>query len=102
MRRQILALSLLLLAAAPAAAQTPDAAPAPSVEQTEANQAEVPTYQEPSGTSGLPARAAPPRTLRAYWHLFGAFAITWILLFGYALSVGSRMARLDEEVRRLR
>lgn len=50
---------------------------------------------------GLPQRAAPPRTLRAYWHVFIAFAIVWALLFGYALSVGRRFGRLEDEVRRL-
>lgn len=58
---------------------------------------------EPLGpyAGGLPERAAPPRTLRAHWHVFGAFAIVWLLLFGYALSVGRRFGRLEDEVRRL-
>ena len=58
---------------------------------------------EPLGpyTGGLPERAAPPRTLRAHWHVFVAFAIVWLLLFGYALSVGRRFGRLEDEVRRL-
>lgn len=43
-------------------------------------------------TGSLPA---PPRTLRAYWHLFIAFALTWLLLFGYVLSLGVRFQRLD-------
>lgn len=51
--------------------------------------------------AGLPGRAAPPRTLRAHWHVFVAFAIVWILLFGYALSIGRRFGRLEAEVRRL-
>lgn len=51
--------------------------------------------------AGLPERAAPPRTLRAHWHVFVAFAIVWILLFGYALSIGRRFGRLEAEVRRL-
>lgn len=50
---------------------------------------------------GLPERAAPPRTLRAHWHVFVAFAIVWALLFGYALSIGRRFGRLEDEVRRL-
>lgn len=51
---------------------------------------------------GVPERAAPPRTLRAHWHVFIAFAVLWVLLFGYAISVGRRFGRLEDEVRRLR
>jgi len=53
-------------------------------------------------TSGLPQRDVPARTMRAYWHVFIAFAITWLLLFGFALSMGRRFGQLEEEVRRLR
>lgn len=53
-------------------------------------------------TTGLPERTPPPATLRAYWHLFLAFAAAWLLLFGYALSIGRRFRALEEEVRRLR
>jgi CcmD family protein len=49
-----------------------------------------------------PAAAQPPRTLRAYWHLFIAFAVTWLLLFGYTLTVGRRWARLERELQELR
>lgn len=51
--------------------------------------------------SGLPQRDPPARTMRAYWHVFIAFAVTWILLFGFALSLGRRFGRLEEEVQRL-
>jgi CcmD family protein len=51
---------------------------------------------------GVPsAPGQPPRTLRAYWHLFIAFAVTWLLLFGYMITVGRRWARLEREVRDL-
>ncbi|MQA90015.1 MAG: CcmD family protein [Gemmatimonas sp.] len=43
-----------------------------------------------------------PRSTRPYWHVFLAFAAVWLLLFGYALTVGRRFGRLEEEVRRLR
>lgn len=60
--------------------------------------------QDPAGpyAGGVPERAAPPRTLRAHWHVFVAFAIVWALLFGYAVSVGRRFGRLEDEVRRLK
>jgi CcmD family protein len=59
----------------------------------EGNAAVVPAVP-PTGVE----RAAPPRTLRAYWHVFIAFALAWVLLFGYALSLGRRFARLEREV----
>jgi CcmD family protein len=43
-------------------------------------------------------RGQPPRTLRAYWHVFIAFAVTWLLLFGYALSLGRRWAALERQL----
>jgi CcmD family protein len=46
--------------------------------------------------------AAPPRTLRAYWHVFIAFALAWALLFGYTISLGRRFRRVEDEVDRLR
>lgn len=54
------------------------------------------------GAGGLPERSAPPRTLRAHWHVYIAFAITWALLFGFVLSLGRRFGRLEDEIRRLR
>ena len=66
----------------PAAAQVVTEAPAPAMT----------AGQEPER---LPAREAPPRTLRAYWHVFIAFAVTWLLLFGYVLWLGRRVSRLD-------
>ena len=51
----------------------------------------------------LPGDAqAPPRTLRAYWHVFAAFTIAWLLLFGYAVSLGRRFRALEREVDSLR
>ncbi len=51
--------------------------------------------------SPFAAPVQPPRTLRAYWHVFIAFAVTWVLLFGYALSLGRRWARLEREIHTL-
>jgi CcmD family protein len=52
----------------------------------------------PGSVSGLQEPAGPPRTLRAYGHVFIAFALAWVLLFGYALSLGRRFGRLEREV----
>jgi CcmD family protein len=59
---------------------------------------------EQPAASGLPAEqaSAPPRTLRAYWHVFIAFTLAWLFLFGYALSLGRRFGRLEREIDSLR
>ncbi len=67
-----------------------------------ANVAVTATVAQEGTASGLPERAPAPRTLRAYWHLFIAFAVTWLLVFGYALTLGRRFGRLEEELRRAR
>ena len=51
--------------------------------------------------TGLPVRNEPPRTLRAQSHVYIAFAVAWLLLFGYALWLGRRFARLERELDRL-
>lgn len=101
MRRFIPTLALCLLTAAvPVAAQEG----APSV--TEATLVQVDPAADaaqPAGpvSSGLPQVAPPPRTLRAHWHVFVAFAVAWGLLFGYALLLARRSAALEEQVKRL-
>lgn len=88
----LLALFALLAAsaAAPSLAQAP-AAPAPeSAAPSAAGAAQ-------SG-SGLPGRSAPPRTLRAYAHVFAAFAIAWVLLFGYVVFIARKFRRVEEQV----
>jgi CcmD family protein len=75
------------VATAPAAtAQAPAAAPA------ELRRSALPGDEQPR----------PPRTLRAYWHVFAAFTVAWLLLFGYALSLGRRFRNLEREVDALR
>jgi len=55
-------------------------------------------------TAPLPGEqaSAPPRTLRAYWHVFIAFGLAWLFLFGYAISLGRRFRKLEREVDGLR
>ena len=100
MRR--LLLCLMLLTAAPLAARAQESPPA----QTEAAATVDPAGQSvaPVATTqanGLPVAAPPPRTLRAYWHVFIAFAIAWALLFGYVVVLGRRFGSLEREVARL-
>ena len=44
----------------------------------------------------------PPATLRAYAHVFIAFGLAWLFLFGYALSLGRRFRRLEQDIDSLR
>lgn len=72
--------------ATPAAAQ--DSVPA----ATAVTQPSTPAY----------AVQTPPATLRAYAHVFIAFGLAWLALFGYALSLGRRFRRLEQDVDSLR
>ena len=99
MRR--LMLCLLLLTAAPLAVRAQE----PPTTQTEAAApagAAAPSVESASiQSNGLPVAPAPPRTLRAYWHVFIAFAIAWALLFGYVVMLGRRFGSLEREIARL-
>ncbi|MFL5385442.1 MAG: CcmD family protein [Longimicrobiaceae bacterium] len=89
------------LAAAAAAALMLAVAPAsPACAQAAAPPAAV-TQPAASALPGVQA-PAPPRTLRAYWHVFIAFGLAWLFLFGYALSLGRRFRNLEHEVDTLR
>ena len=99
MRR--LMLCLLLLTAAPDAARAQE----PATTQTEVAApagAGAPSLESAAiQSNGLPVAPAPPRTLRAYWHVFIAFAIAWALLFGYVIMLGRRFGSLEREIARL-
>lgn len=96
---RILILALFALAAAPAAslaaqapaAQTEAAAPAASAPAADAAQ---------TGSAALP-RYTPPRTMRAYTHVFVAFALAWVLLFGYVVHIARKFRRVEEQVNAL-
>lgn len=96
---------VFFLAASPLAAQDTGAeAPAYAAVQEPAGEAAAgaPAVAAPAGDfASLPERAAPPRTLRDYWHVFIAFALAWVLLFGYVVSLGRRFARVEDGLRRL-
>jgi CcmD family protein len=95
-------LLLVCLAALGFAASAPAAvaqAPAPASATVEQS---APGVVAPSeGAAALP-RYTPPRTLRAYWHLFAAFAFAWVLLFGYTVAVARRFGRIEKELEGLR
>ena len=99
---RIALLALFALAAAPAAhAQAP--AGETATEAAGAAQAGAPVQPAapaadatPSGTS-LP-RYTPPRTMRAYAHVFASFAVAWVLLFGYVVFLARKFRRVEEQV----
>jgi hypothetical protein len=101
----VLALAGVLALAAPAAAQqvpageaataAVPATPPASQESTPSNDAAA---QAPSTSNGLPSEPAPPRTLRAYWHVWIAFTLAWLLLFGYVVSIARRWARVERDL----
>lgn len=94
---RIVLLALFALLAAPAAGPSADAqAPAAS---TEAATTAAPAA-DAAQSSGLP-RYTPPRTLRAYTHVFVAFAVAWALLFGYVVFLSRKFRRVEEQVEAL-
>ena len=102
MRR--LLLCLLLVTAAPVAARAQDTAPAQTEAAAPTADPAAPAVADDFATTqsnGLPVTAPPPRTLRAYWHVFIAFAIAWALLFGYVVVLGRRFGSLEREIKRL-
>ncbi len=40
------------------------------------------------------------RQMRHFWHVFAAFGIAWILVFGWAVSIARRLARVEEKLNR--
>ena len=92
---QIVLLALAAFAAAPAAsslaAQEAAVAPAASAAPSSAAPA------ADAGASTLP-RYTPPRTLRAYTHVFAAFTVAWVLLFGYVVFLARKFRRVEEQV----
>ncbi|HEU0013276.1 MAG TPA: CcmD family protein [Longimicrobium sp.] len=114
MRITIITAALAITAAAFAPAAAQDAPATPTAQPTEtvavnpwaeesthgaaaAGASQETGVQAPAAASGL-QRATPPRTLRAYWHVFIAFAVAWVLLFGYVVTLARRFRRLEEQV----
>ncbi|HEX6041242.1 CcmD family protein [Longimicrobium sp.] len=99
-RIALIALALFFAAPAAARAQAPageTATEAAAATQAGAPAAETPAAAPTSTSSGLPTYT-PPRTLRAYAHVFVAFAIAWVLLFGYLVFIARKFRRVEEQV----
>jgi CcmD family protein len=93
----LLVVSLGFVAGADAQSQATGESPAASVDATGFDGALAQATPQ-----GIPERPAFPRTLRDYWHLFIAYAVVWVLIFGYVISLGRRFGRMEEELERLR
>jgi CcmD family protein len=96
---RIVLLALFALLAAPVSRPSAGAQ-APATTSTEAA---APTAAPPAADTAQPASAAlqrytPPQTLRPYAHVFVAFAIAWVLLFGYVVFIARKFRRVEEQV----
>lgn len=40
------------------------------------------------------------QSLRPYWHVFVAYAVAWLLVFGWLFSVGLRLTRIERRLQR--
>jgi CcmD family protein len=38
------------------------------------------------------------QNLRPYWHVFAAYAIAWLLVFGWIFSVARRLTRIERKL----
>jgi CcmD family protein len=51
--------------------------------------------------AALAARAQAPQPvpqMEDFWHIFIAYAIAWVLLFGWLLSILKRLRRVEEKL----
>jgi CcmD family protein len=35
---------------------------------------------------------------RGYWHVFAAYAIVWVLVFGWMVRIGRQLARVEQRL----
>ncbi len=54
----------------------------------------------PEALAAQGAGAAQARQMRHFWHVFAAYAIAWLLLFGWAVSIARRIRRVEEKLDR--
>ena len=98
---RIVLLALFALLAAPAARPSlVSQAPAATATEAAAPTAAPAADAAQSGSAALP-RYTPTRTLRAYTHVFVAFAVAWVLLFGYVVFLARKFRRVEEQVEAL-
>lgn len=69
---------------------------------TVASAQEIPFDGQPSASeiqleSGLPQRVPPPRTIQGHWPVYVAFALSWIGIVGYTLTLGASFGKISRE-----
>ena len=77
--------------------------PVSAQDTSELSTVAVASNQEPeaSATAGTQSEAAAevlPMSMRPLYHVYAAFGLAWLLIFGYAVSLRRRMAALEREV----
>ena len=97
---RIILLALFALLATPAAGPSLAALQPAATEAAAPSAAPAADAAAQTGSAGLP-RYTPPRTLRAYAHVFVAFAVAWVLLFGYLVFLARKFRRVEEQVEAL-
>lgn len=84
---------LLLPASALVAPATPGGAHALAAETVVSP---VPPAQAQGGQGGSPLAS---QTLgRGYWHVFIAYAVAWLLVLGWAISIARRLSKIEREI----
>ena len=53
---------------------------------------------EPAAAQQTANPAATSPQMRHFWHVFTAYAIAWVLLFGWLVSIGRRLGRVEEKL----
>jgi len=48
----------------------------------------------------LVAQGSAPTQMRHFWHVFVAYAIAWVLLFGWVVSILKRLKRVEDRLSR--
>lgn len=89
-------LLLLLLGVTPAASMAAAPAALTTASVVSAVQELTP------GEIELASQTIEQRNNRAYWHVFMAFAAAFLLLLLYAVTIGRRFGKLEQDISRMR
>ena len=99
---RIALLALALFAPAVARAQAPAGETATEAAAAASQGAPVSAVPAPAAEpAAAPAplpRYTPPRTMRAYAHVFVAFSLVWALLFGYLVYIARKFRSVEDQV----
>ena len=49
--------------------------------------------------TGLPASGMAQQSLRPYWHVFTAYAVTIVLVLGWVISISRRLKDVEERLK---